>query len=295
MFTWEAHAGAVTSLAFVPGGGLLSTGVDGVVKHWDAASGTKLNTWKFAKTAESADGSTLLRVLADATGRSAAVGLRTEGVRFFDLDDGKEAEHFELSEMAGLTSAPDGASVFVVGRPRRGASRHTSRLFQYSYPPGTLIAASKSWAVSGPIVPNRDGSQILAGRERFHWPTGEPGDPINLHHAGQPHAVSADGDKLFGFQGTRLVVWGFQLGTLRRKIKGHLAPITGLTTTSDGRKLWTASLDATVRQWDVETYRCEKWYTLKVGPLGCVAVSPDGLTAAAGSRHNGNIAVWDLD
>jgi WD40 repeat protein len=294
MLTWEAHAGAVTSLAFVPGGGLLSTGVDGVVKHWDATTGSRQNTWKFASAAENADDSNLIRVLSDTTGRYAAVGLRTEGVRFFDLEDGKEAEHFELSDTFGLVPAPDGASVFVVGRESRWFSRSTSRLFQYSYPPGKVIAVSKI-AVSGPIVSNRDGSQILVGRERLCWPSGESGDPLNLYSSGQPHVVSADGDKLFGVHGTRLVVWGFHFGTLRRKLKGHLDHITGLTSTPDGRKLWTCSADATVRQWDVDTYRCEKCYGLKLGPLGCVAVSPDGLTAAAGSRHNGKIAVWDLD
>jgi WD40 repeat protein len=295
MLTWEAHAGAVTSLAFVPGGGLLSTGVDGVVKHWDATTGSRLNTWKLAYAAENADDSNLLRVLSDATGRYAAVGLRTEGVRFFDLEDGREARsHFELSDTVGPVSAPDGASVFVVGRESRWFSRSTSQLFQYRYPPGKVIAVSKV-AVSGPIVPNRDGSQILVGRERLRWPSGESGEPLNFYPSGQPHVVSADGDKLFGVNGTRLMVWGFQLGTFRRKITGHLDQITGLTNTPDGRKLWTASADATVRQWDVETYRCEKCYGLKVGPLGCVAVSPDGLTAAAGSRHNGKIAVWDLD
>ena len=295
MLTWHAHAGAVTSLAFVPGGGLLSTGTDGVLKHWDATSGELRFFWKLAETDATADKSNLLCVLADASGRYAAVGLRTEGVRFFDLDNGKEADCRELSEVRGLAAAPDGASVFAVGRDVERASRHTSRLFQWSYPPVKVIAVSKHWAASGPIVPNRDSSQILAGCERFHWPVGDLGSRLNVFPSGQPHVVSADGDKLFGFQGTRLIVWGFQLGTFRRKLKGHLAPITGLTSTPDGRRLWTASLDATVRQWDVETYRCEKWYTLKVGPLGCVAVSPDGLTAAAGSRHNGNIAVWDLD
>jgi WD40 repeat protein len=298
MLTWEAHAGAVTSLAFVPGGGLLSTGVDGVLKHWDSTTGSLHYFWKLAEIAPTADKSNLLRVLADATGCYAAVGLRTEGVRFFDTGDGKEVEHFPLSDTVGLAPAPNGESVFAVGREVRGASRHTSRLFQYAYPPGKVMGVSKSEARSAAIGVNADASQVIVGRERFFWPRGDRGDPLVFYPTGPgscPFVVAADGDKFFGVLGPRLAVWGFQVGAFRRRIKGHVHHITGLTATPDGRRLWTASLDATVRQWDVETYRCEKCYGLKVGPLGCVAVSPDGLTAAAGSRHNGNIAVWDLD
>jgi WD40 repeat protein len=82
---------------------------------------------------------------------------------------------------------------------------------------------------------------------------------------------------------------------VRQRLKGHVAPITALASTPNGRRVWTASADATVRQWDAETYQCEKWYRLPIGPLGCIAVSPDGLTAAAGSAGNGSVAMWDLE
>ncbi|MCE9563737.1 MAG: WD40 domain-containing protein [Planctomycetes bacterium] len=48
MLTWQAHTGAVTSLAFVPGGGLLSTGADGL-KRWDTLSGVLQDEWHLGR------------------------------------------------------------------------------------------------------------------------------------------------------------------------------------------------------------------------------------------------------
>jgi WD40 repeat protein len=242
--------------------------------------------------------SDLRRVVADATGRYAAVGLRDEGVRFFDITDSTVAGEFRLDTLYDLDRTPFGSSLFCIGD--RAGSR--MRVWQVAIPTGTVLAKSTTpcpmryggGGGNGEIAVSPDGTQVIAGCERFAWPSGEIAGRATFAR-GCMYVVSPDGDKLFGIQGRYVAVWGFQLGTFRRQIKGHLAPITGLTTTPDGRKLWTCSLDATVRQWDVDTYRCEKCYGLKVGPLGCVAVSPDGLTAAAGSAHNGKIAVWDLD
>ena len=297
MLIWHAHAGAVTSLAFVPGGGLLSTGVDGVLKHWDATSGSSRFFWKLAETVEKPAECALLRVIADLSGQYAAVGLRSEGVRFFDLANSSVAGEFRLTSLYDLDRFPFGASVFCIGN-RDGAGM---RVWQIAIPTGEPLTKSATPCPAryggnggnGELAASPDGTQVLAVGKRFAWPSGIASGPVALAR-GSMLVVSPDGDKLFGSQGRYLGVWGFQLGTFRRKLKGHLAPNTGLTSTPDGRQLWTASLDATVRQWDVDTYRCETCYGLKIGPLGCVAVSPDGLTAAAGSRHTGNIAVWDL-
>jgi WD40 repeat protein len=298
MLTWEAHAGAVTSLAFVPGGGLLSTGTDGVLKHWDATSGTEYRAWALAEKVAVPRESDLRCVLVDATGRYAAVGLRHEGARFFHLTDGSVAGEFRLDSLNDMARTPFGATLFCIG-DRAG---FRMRVWQVTVPMGQVLAKSArpcparfgGSGSNGEMAVSPDGTRVIAGRQRFDWPSGEIAGPPALAR-GCMYAVSPDGDKLFAVQGRYVTVWGFQVGAFRRKLKGHLAPITGLTATPDGRKLWTCSFDATVRQWDVETYRCEKCYGLKVGPLGCVAVSPDGLTAAAGSAHNGRIAVWDLE
>jgi WD40 repeat protein len=298
MFVWQAHENHVTSLAFAPGVGLLTAGMDGNVRLWDAASGAMLHGWKFHESVgRYSHSDERLCVLGSGDGRFAAVGLRTAGVRFFDLSSGSLAGEFLLAGVMGMVPAPDGESLFVVGREEgRGRTlRRDSLAYQHAYPPGGVIAFSKSEARSGALAVSPDGKQVRAGGVRFSWPDGKRLDPVIMYAGGRQLAVSWDGDKLFGPSGSRLLVTGFHFGTFRRRLKGHNGEITALTATPDGRKVWTAATDATVRQWDAETYRCEKCYGLKVGPLACVAVSPDGLTAAAGSSYHGTVAMWDLE
>ena len=52
--------------------------------------------------------------------------------------------------------------------------------------------------------------------------------------------------------------------------------------------------DETVREYDAITLQELRAYAWKVGKLRCVAVAPDGLTAAAGS-DTGKVVVWDLE
>jgi WD40 repeat protein len=293
MFVWQAHEGAVTSLAFIPGGGgLLSTGVDGTLKLWDPLTGSLIYHWKLADTADTADKSDLLRVLAESTGRYATVALRSRGVQFFDLQSYKVAGELRLIGVEDLAPAPDGKSFFVVGNDESRA-RIPARVHQYDYDEGRVVASSLRGASTGPLAIHPNGSEVIAGNTRFLWASGRLGEH-NVDGNSLQYAVSGDGDKLFGMHGSRLIVWGFQLGFVRHRLKGHIAHISALTTTPDGRTLWTASADASVRQWDIDTYKCEKWYGLKIGPLGCVAVSPDGLVGAAGSSLRGSIAMWDM-
>lgn len=290
MFTWEAHSRAVTSLAFLPDGGLLTTGVEGIVKHWDVVTASEQNSWKLAEPAQTAAESDLLRVIADAIGRYAVVGLRSSGLQFIDLSTGSVRGEFRMIRLDGITPSPLGETVFCSG----ARSARESRVWELRIADGSTAARSDARNVASTgLAVSPDARQVISGRRRFSWPDGKVSGPETLA-TGNLFAVSPDGDKLFGVNGTRLMVWGLQTGAVRQKLKGHLGSITGLTATPDGRKLWTASADATVRQWDVETYNCEKCYGLKIGPLGCVAVSADGLTAAAGSAHNGHVAVWDL-
>lgn len=54
------------------------------------------------------------------------------------------------------------------------------------------------------------------------------------------------------------------------------------------------NLDPTVRLYDATTGRVVRTYDWQVGKLRCVAFSPDGQLAAAGS-DSGKIVVWDVD
>lgn len=294
MFTFTAHEGPVTSVAFAGSTGmLLSTGVDGHVKLWNPMTAEELFRLPLAEPTAVAGSSDLFGVLADSTGRTAAVGLRTRGVRFLDLDSGRESGRFRLSRLEDLVAAPGDQSVFALGWGTLGSTH----VWQVRFADQQEVARLKlGGRCEGRLAVAPDGSEVLVGSRRFLWPAGVPhksnltvGAPVNI-----PRVISYDKDKLFAPAGSRLGVWSYELGVARHRLKGHIARITALVLTPDGRYLWTASADATVKCWDVETYRVEKTYRFPGGPLSCLAVSPDGNLGAAGCSHKGTITVWDL-
>lgn len=60
-----------------------------------------------------------------------------------------------------------------------------------------------------------------------------------------------------------------------------------------GRFLLTAS-GSSVSVWDPKTWTVAKTYDWKAGAITCLAVAPDGLTAAAGTA-TGKVVVWDVE
>jgi WD40 repeat protein len=70
-------------------------------------------------------------------------------------------------------------------------------------------------------------------------------------------------------------------------------PVNGIAFTPDGRTLLTAGEDRLVRVWDAATGSAVTAFDWGAGRFYSVAVSPDGLTAAAGGE--GRVAVWDID
>jgi WD40 repeat protein len=64
--------------------------------------------------------------------------------------------------------------------------------------------------------------------------------------------------------------------------------------TPDGRYLAAARNDSTVYFWDADTWREAAAFDWEIGALVCLAIAPDGMRAAAGSKK-GKIVVWDVD
>lgn len=60
-----------------------------------------------------------------------------------------------------------------------------------------------------------------------------------------------------------------------------------------GRSLFTAA-DSKVTRRDVSSWKPADTFDWGIGPITCLAVSPDGLTAAAGSV-TGKVVVWDVE
>lgn len=77
------------------------------------------------------------------------------------------------------------------------------------------------------------------------------------------------------------------------EVKTGRATLTAIAADVDGRCLFTAS-GSKVTRWDVTYWKPADTYDWQIGPITCLAVSPDGLLAAAGSS-TGKVAVWDVE
>jgi hypothetical protein len=127
------------------------------------------------------------------------------------------------------------------------------------------------------------GEEVLTGR---HTPAGT-----------EQAQVSPDGRHLgmVGYSSMYL----FDLAALgkprRISSSGNFGNFVSFAFHPDGRTLAVIHGGPTlVKLYDVETLRLTRKYNWKLGPLGAVTFSPDGLLGAAGSR-DGRIVVWDVD
>ncbi len=300
MFTWHAHEEAVTALAFGPNGRfLVSAGADECVTVWDPLTGTEQ-----ARIPLRVDD--MLRMPGDATGPLRHLVVSGDGARvvvsqpaiglvFVDLEREEVAFTHTFDEVLAVKSAPDGESVFVC--PMNPVAVYQSRFADgeqlHSLPGPTWPARAQAIGVSP------SGSHLAVGHLIYQWPPiASPPRSTRVqvkNYTPEDLAFSADNSHLFALVGGKIVVYSLPGGLFKTKLKGHDGRITAMALAPDGRRLWTASRDATVKCWDTFSLTLDRTYTFQTGGLDCLAVSPDGNVAAVGSGQKGTITLWDLD
>ncbi len=105
--------------------------------------------------------------------------------------------------------------------------------------------------------------------------------------------LAANGNRLVGYRNGAIFSRDISNPTARPTTLRSRKHFTGLAVHPDGRRVFATCNDETVREYDAVTQQELQAYARKVGKLTCVAVAPDGLTAAAGS-DTGKVVVWDL-
>jgi WD40 repeat protein len=106
-------------------------------------------------------------------------------------------------------------------------------------------------------------------------------------------AARPDGSAAVTFKDSSLYYW--QPGEKVKKVRtGTLRHYRSVAFHPDGRYLLAGNNDTTARLIDSQTWEVVRQYTWAIGRLTAVAVSPDGMLAAAGGAK-GQVVVWDLD
>ncbi len=104
-----------------------------------------------------------------------------------------------------------------------------------------------------------------------------------------------DGRQVVATHEQALLVWDTRMPAEPARVRNDSRrKFTAAAYHPSGRYLFTTSYDATVTVWDTDSWARVKRFDWDIGRLRSVAVSPDGLLAAAGSDR-GRVVVWDVD
>ncbi len=121
------------------------------------------------------------------------------------------------------------------------------------------------------------------------------GETLRTFSAPSPvNAVAFAGDGkilIAGGHDGKISVWNTETGRAKGILEGHERGITGLSVAAG--RLLSASIDNTLRLWDLETMTLVKVYREHEAPVYAVAFSPDGKTALSAGLK-GTLLQWDL-
>jgi U3 small nucleolar RNA-associated protein 21 len=87
------------------------------------------------------------------------------------------------------------------------------------------------------------------------------------------------------------IVRRFGASSIGSNAPRHTAAITDLCFSSDGRILYTSSMDSTIRIWDVPTNKCVDWLAFKAPPTA-LTISPTGEYLATTHVGKVGISMW---
>ena len=92
----------------------------------------------------------------------------------------------------------------------------------------------------------------------------------------------------------KIQIWNAKTGYSLGLLEGHFMGITGFSTSSDGKRLLSTSIDKSMRLWDLIGMKEVRAYKKHEGQVFAAAFSPDAKTALSAGR-NGVLIQWDLD
>ncbi|MBL0213109.1 MAG: protein kinase [Myxococcales bacterium] len=297
----DPHKAVVWTVAFSPDGALFATaGDDGVTMVREAATGKTIAAlvedpiakvasvqWLDANQLVAGDDKGLARVW-DVRAHRVVRTLRQTG---------------DIYGMVLGTGAPRWLATF-------GASLAVT---VWNVDTGTELAKLGGHEVGVDVAAAANGLLVTTDEtgNTFVW-SPLTGDRIQaLPNEGTIQGVSVAGDRVVVFGNTRQRVWQVAADRSMRRLVGHTARVRDLTWSADGRTVWSASHDGTVRGVELATGKATVLGTggfveptflvtpttpLPTNPHGMrsLRLSPDGKFVAT-AAEDGGLILWDLE
>ena len=283
--------GDVNDLAFSPDGKLLASAGGGgaVLIHDVAARNIRRRLSVGDGQAHAARFSPDGRLLAAASSWHASMGyttFQTGRVHVWTVADGKPAGAWKTGGDWLVAFSPDGKVVASAGGgyvptlhaldPAAGAFHrpgHTDNITAVAFSPGgdTAYTAGRDGALLA-----WDPRKLGASAEPLRAADAETGPIVSL-------AVAADGKTLATAGVTSISLWDAAALKKLKTVEARLGMSAGLAFAPDGKKLLCAA-QGSVRLWDPQAEKDVQTFQTP-GRVMCLAISPDGRQAAAGTLN----------
>jgi WD40 repeat protein len=303
MLILKRHRGKVRSLSFSADSALLAS---------CAGNGTAVSLWDVSGRGKGSYLSGHLDRVNHVAFAPSGHRLLTLGVHrelfLWDADQKKRlaAISYQPSPTAAVWT-PDAAKVYFQDAPSVRGHRGYRVLrctADTLAPDGTDLALPEQdrWTLPPDrIAISPDGRRMVVGVSTgqthpvYAWNLQTSTVPAVWEIRNSPHglAFTADGQHVLVAEGQVVTVRAFPSGKVEQTLRGHKRVVTAVCRTADGN-VATASMDQQVIFWDLAAGKPRAAFDWEIGPVHALALSPDGMRAAAGGAR-GAIVLWDLD